>query len=218
MTSRKHLATSTLGLTLAAMLYLGVAANAGAAEATPPAAAAKQPIGEVLELDEIVVRGTSLRDAIADAEDNFFVLFNKVNKDDDFDTNCVYVTLDSLSSIRSRMCVPGFYADALADQVYFQQSCLSDTMTDDEGNETVFDAVGCYTPPSPQAVLGERAREYANHMLRVIRTDPKLQSLAGNLDDLYYELLDVQKQYLKVKSASQTEKAPAAPAEGPRIQ
>jgi hypothetical protein len=207
MISRKHLATSTLGLT----------ASAGAAEAAPPAAGAKPPIAEVLELDEIVVRGTSLRDLIADAEDVFFQAFNKANKDDDFDTSCVYVTMNSSDGIKSRVCIPGFYADALADQLYFQQQCLTETQEDEDGNEIQFAATACYTPPPPQAILTERAREYANHMLRVIRSDPSLQNMAGKLDDLYYELLDVQKQYLKVKSAGAPDRAPAAPVEGPRI-
>ncbi len=221
MTNRTHLGTRTLSLTLAAMLSLGMATCARAAEAAAPAAApaeqAKPPIEEVQELDEIVVRGKTLRDLIADAEDVFFQAFNKSNKDDDFDTSCVYVTLDSTSSIKSRMCIPGFYADALADQVYFQQSCLTETMEDDEGNKTEFAGTSCYTPPSPQAVLAERGKEYANHMMRVIRSDPKLGDMAGRLDELYYELLDVQKQYMKVKGIAIPDNTPAKPAEGPRV-
>src|SRR5262245_12192161 len=90
MTSRMHLATRTFSLTLAAMLSLGMATSAAAAEAAAPAEQAKAPIEQVQELDEIVVRGTALRDLIADAEDEFFQAFNKANKDDDFDTSCVY--------------------------------------------------------------------------------------------------------------------------------
>ena len=55
-------------------------------------------------------------------------------------------------------------------------------------------------------------------MLRVIRTDPKLGDMAGNLDKLYFELLGVQRQYLRVKGITAApEKDAAKPAEGPRV-
>jgi hypothetical protein len=190
--------------------------TAGAADAAPAAGAAAPPAGELQELDEILVRGTSLRERIADAEDEFFQLYNKINKNDDYDASCVYVNTDSLSKIKSRMCIPGFYADALADQVYFMMQCQSDTVTDNEGNTTEYAAMACFTPPSPQVVLTQRAKDYANNMMKVINSDPRLQKMAGGLDDMYHELVGIQTQYLKIKASTMSDRKPAAPVEGPR--
>jgi hypothetical protein len=211
MTRRMHLATRTLSLTLAALLSLGAAGHVAAADAdaTTTGAAPEKPITEVTELDEIMVRGTNLRDLIAEAEDEFFRAFNTANKDDDFDTSCVDIPLDGNTRIKSRACIPGFYADAMADQVYFMQACQPDREVDREGNVTEYAATACYLPPTPQAVLTERAKEYANHMLRVIRSDANLQRMAGRLDELYYDLLDVQRQYVKVKTSADSSPAPA---------
>lgn len=188
--------TRTLGLICVFTLCAGTGTVAAAAEAAP--AAAEPPITEIQDLEDILVRGKRLRDAIADAEDEFFALYNRINKDDDYSTSCVNLTLDPDSRITSRMCIPGFMADALADQVYFQQQCQSPGR-DEDGNE--FPPPPCYTPPPPQLVLTERGRDYANNLMKVIKTDLNLQRLAGDLDDLYYELQGVQVQYLKVKAA-----------------
>jgi septum formation topological specificity factor MinE len=199
MTRRTRIITRTLCLTLSAVLSAGIFTTASAAGAPPAAAptAADPSIDQVQELDEIMVRGKRLRDAIADAEDDFFALYNKLNKDDDYSTSCVYVNLDPDSQIKSRMCIPGFMADALADQVYFQQQCQSSGQ-DENGND--YPPPPCYTPPPPQVVLTQRSKDYANNMLKVIRTDERLGKMAGNLDNLYMELLQVQQQYVKAKS------------------
>ena len=194
MTRRMHLVTVTLGLAVATTLSIGISTPARAAEAAP---AASVPITQVQELDEILVRGKNIRDAIADAEDEFFLLYNKLNKDDDYSTSCIYVNTDTDTQIKSRLCIPGFLADALADQVYFQQQCQSPGQ-DEEGND--YPPPPCYSPPPPQLVLMERSKDYANNLMKVIKTDLNLQRMAGNLDKLYYELLGVQQQYIKVKT------------------
>ncbi len=200
MTCRMHFATRIFCLAFATFFSIGLASTASAADAAPAskAPAAAVPIAQVQELEEILVRGKSIRDAIADAEDEFFALYNKVNKDDDYSTSCIYVNTDTDTQIKSRMCIPGFLADALADQVYFQQQCQSPGQ-DEEGND--YPPPPCYTPPPPQLVLMERSKDYANNLMKVIKTDLNLQRMAGNLDKLYYELLAVQQQYIKVKTA-----------------
>jgi hypothetical protein len=209
--------TRILSLALAAIAACGTGgAMAADAPSTPAPAAAAAPESELQELDEILVRGSSLRERIADAEDAFFQVYNKINKNDDYDASCVYVNTDSLSKIKSRMCIPGFYADALADQVYFMTQCQSDSVTDDDGNTTEYAAVACFTPPPPQVVLTQRAKDYANNMMKVINSDPRLQKMAGNLDDMYHELVGIQTQYLKIKASTMSDRAPAKPVDGPR--
>jgi hypothetical protein len=210
-----HIATRNFCLALAVLVSFGSGAVL-AQEAAPAAAAEATPPAGPEELEEILVQGTSLRERIADAEDEFFQLYNKLNKNDDYDSSCVYVNTDSLSKIKSRFCIPGFYADALADQVYFMMQCQSDKEVDADGNATEYAAVACFTPPAPQVVLTQRARDYANNLLKVINTDPRLQKMAGNLDDLYHDLVGVQTRYLKIKAASASDRAPAKPVEGPR--
>jgi hypothetical protein len=152
----------------------------------------------VQELEEILVRGKRLRELIAEAEDDFFALYNRLNKDDDYSTSCIYVNTDTDTQIRSRLCIPGFMADALADQVYFQEQCQSPGQ-DEEGND--YPPPPCYTPPPPQLVLMERSAQYANNLMKVIKSDDRLGSMAGNLDDLYRELVGIQQQYIRVKTA-----------------
>jgi hypothetical protein len=115
-------------LILATMLSFAMAPALFAADAAPPAPAAASPAPTLPdeELDQVVVRGENLLKAIADAEDNFYDLFNKVNTDDDYDTSCVYLNLEPenpTSGIKSRVCLPGFMKDAIADWAPFQARC-----------------------------------------------------------------------------------------------
>jgi hypothetical protein len=210
-----NVAMKAFCLALCLTLSARMATTASAADAAPAAAgaAAPPPINQVQELDEILVRGKRLRDAIADAEVDLFALYKIINKVDDYITSCIYINLDPDPEIKSRMCIPGFMADALADQVYFAQQCQSPGR-DENGNDVP--PPPCYTPPPPQLVLTQRAKDYANNMLKIIRTDDRLGKMAGNLDGLYMELLQVQQQYIKVKGAEGQSKESADPAQGSR--
>jgi len=193
-------------LTLTALLSIAAATGTYAADSGAPnatAASGSEPAAQ--ELDEIMVRGTRVREAIATAEDQFFVLYNSMNKDDDYSASCVFIPLGD-TQIRSHICIPGFMADAMADQVYFSEQCRASARD--------LAAAPCYTPPTPQDVLTERSRSYANNLMKVIRTDERLGRMAGNLDNLYHELASIQQQYVKVR----TERGPARPSQGPRIQ
>lgn len=113
-------------MTLAAVL--SVASLAAAAQEAAPAAVAgqsAQPVEELLELDEVVVRGERLRDIIVKAEDEFYKLYNQLNKDDKYDVSCPHLNLsaDSGSRINTRLCLPGFVADAIADYAVYKVSC-----------------------------------------------------------------------------------------------
>jgi hypothetical protein len=225
MTSRMHRVMKSLWVTVASTLAVGTAVVAQGEDAAPPAApptaatAAAAPSSDAAlpELTEIEVHGKRLRIAISDAQDDFFALYNKLNKDHDYDTSCVNVPLNADTQITQRMCIPGFYADALADQVYFQEECKAPaSQTDDQGNTIDFSPPPCYTPPAPQLVLVSRAQAYANNLMKVIKSDPRLEEKAGHLDDLYRELYTVQQQYVKAKAADLAAKPTAKPTLGPR--
>ena len=193
-------------LSITTLLAIGATTGTWAAEGAAASVPAASGNGQaVAELDEIMVRGSRIREAIAAAEDEFFVLYNTLNKDDDYSASCVFIPLGD-TQIRSHLCIPGFMADAMADQVYFAEQCR--ISAGDVG------AAPCYTPPTPQEVLTERSRGYANNLMKVIRSDARLGQMAGNLDNLYHELVSIQQQYFKVKA----ERGPARPSQGPRAQ
>ena len=104
---------------IAALLCMAAATGTYAAEEDAASATDSQ---QVQELDQIMVRGTRVREAIANAEDEFFALYNTVNKDDDYSASCVFIPLGD-TQIRSHICIPGFMADAMADQLYFADQC-----------------------------------------------------------------------------------------------
>jgi hypothetical protein len=151
-----HLNTSALGLLLAATLPL-IPATSSAAE--PASIEASAPASDALqELEEILVRGEKLKNLITDAEDEFFDLFNDVNTDDDYDTSCVYLNLDTegASLIKSRVCIPGFVADAIA-QSFVSKSECSDFATFDgnfDGRISWDEATGAARIESDAAALG----------------------------------------------------------------
>jgi hypothetical protein len=91
-----------------------------------PAAEPLPPVEGAQDIDEVVVRGKNLALAIADAEDRFFKLFNELNKDDRYDNHCSYQNIDPDnpgSGIQSRVCIPGFVVDAMADWAVWRVKC-----------------------------------------------------------------------------------------------
>src|SRR5690606_37366877 len=96
-------------------------ASLGFAFALAGTAAAVQTTGDeapgsdapMVELDEVWVHGKSLARRIEQAEDDFFRLYNALNRDDRFDVHCGAVALHAGSMIMRRTCMPGFVADRL---------------------------------------------------------------------------------------------------------
>jgi hypothetical protein len=114
-------------LKLAVLLLLAPAWIA-AQEAVPAAVEAATPQSEeeqLRELDEVVVRGERLAEAIVRAENEFYKLYNSVNRDDKYDVNCPFLNIDNDrgSRLNTRICMPGFLADAIADTVQFKVAC-----------------------------------------------------------------------------------------------
>ncbi len=118
--------TSCLKLAAAFFIVTGVAAPAVAAEPGAPASPlpTKWTVGEIPpgtpgldDLDEVMVRGKRAAIMIADLEDEYYELYNKLNKDDRYDVHCLYTNTDPDnpgSSLLSRICIPGFVADAMS--------------------------------------------------------------------------------------------------------
>jgi hypothetical protein len=91
-----------------------------------PAAQPPQAVEDTQEIDEVVVRSKRVALAIADAEDEFYKLFNELNKDDRYDNHCSYLNIDPDnpgSGIQSRVCIPGFVADAMVDWAEWRVKC-----------------------------------------------------------------------------------------------
>lgn len=103
------------------MLLLMVFAIAMAAAGQHAQAAAKEE--ELDELEEVVVQGKNIAEEIVKAETEYYALFNDLNKDDRYDTHCVFLKLETGSSMESRVCIPGFVADAMADWAPFKARC-----------------------------------------------------------------------------------------------
>jgi hypothetical protein len=177
----------------------GLLAAAGAAQAATPAGTpAAPPIEEMMELDEVVVHGTRLAERIEKAEDRFFKLYNELNKDDDFDINCASLPLDGDTRIESRFCTPSFFANALADMVVWNERCRGSE--DAEGN--YIPPPPCYTPPAAELVLASRSGELTSNVMNVIRNNPQLGDMAGELDQLHMERTRLARRYLQIKTAN----------------
>lgn len=113
---------------LAALLpALALPASATAAVDTAPAVAAAAPAEEeAIVLDEVLVRGKRLEQRIVEAENEFYKLYNQLNKNDKYDMSCPELNIDPdnrNSRITTRVCLPGFVADAMVDWTLFKVRC-----------------------------------------------------------------------------------------------
>lgn len=221
MNSTIRLATRQLALALAAMLPFAMAGTTAAAEA--PAPTTSPDAGEPLQqLDEILVRGQRLSVEIADAEDQFYLLYNRLNKKPAYEMSCGQRSINPGSRITTRLCVPGFIADRYSysamspvpvSLAFPASSCSSDF-------GSTFSTGGyCnhsgYIEPSPQAVLMERSNAWYQHMMKVIRSDARLSEMAGRLDVLHAEMKSVKHRYVDLTDAR--DRRPVKPNRGPRF-
>jgi hypothetical protein len=168
------------------------------AAVVPPALATEKPAEQLEELDEVIVTGGRLYDRIVKAEDKFFKLYNELNEEDDFDTNCANVIIDSDSRIEQRFCMPSFFADAKAEQVRLSQYCLSLQEKDEEGVVTSNGV--CYEPPSADQLFFHRREDYVNNMLKVINSDPDLKQVAAEVEALHRERAQYENRYQELRA------------------
>jgi hypothetical protein len=96
-----------------------------AATGASPALVTRWQVGDIPEgtadldeLDEVLVRADRAAIVIADLEDEYYKLYNKLNKDNNYDVHCSYLNTDPDnpdSRLRSRVCMPEFLTDAMVD-------------------------------------------------------------------------------------------------------
>jgi hypothetical protein len=211
-------------LILAAALSLA-ATGASAADAQPtpaaPIAAISQPAQED-ELEEVFVRGKRLADVIEDAEDEFFDLYNKLNRDHNYDVHCGYMQLDRGSLAMTRTCVPGFivynHYDLAGQPVRQCSSTSTPEITGTAPNygsgTAAYYYAGCTWAPLPPVELlaMEHRLKYEKNVLRVIGSDARLLSMAGKLAGLYNEMSTVQNRYVSIKGPGQPVRSRERPA------
>ncbi len=202
----------SLAATLAAMTA-GVCAAADAADTTAP-----QAIEEIQDLDEIWVRGKHLSEVIEDAEDDFFKLYNKLNKDQKYDVYCGVMALNSSSMIMIRKCVPGF----IVNNSYGYQTNTVNLSSSGLGSscESVsrdavhfcgnvgfgYQPLPQYAPPSPQLLAMAQGPAYARNVLKVVTSDPRLLEMVGSLGELYAEMELTQQHYVKVRKSTEPDR------------
>jgi len=113
----------SLCITLTVLLAAGVSGVAAAADSS--AFPTRWTVGDIPpgtpgldELDEVLIRGQKAAIAIADLEDDYYKRYNKLNKNNNYDVHCSYINTDPDnpgSALRSRICMPEFVIDAMAD-------------------------------------------------------------------------------------------------------
>jgi hypothetical protein len=181
-----------------------VAETPAVAPVVPPAMATEKPAEQIDELEEVVVIGGRLYDRIVKAEDKLFKLYNELNEEDDFDTNCANVPIDRDSRLEQRFCMPVFFADAKAEQVRLSQYCLSLQEKDEEG---VVIANGvCYEPPSAEQLFFHRRSDYVDNMLKVINSNPDLVKLAQEVEALHRERAQHENRFEQLRAIKVSER------------
>jgi hypothetical protein len=189
---------------LAQRPVIPLAETPAVAPVVPPSMATEKPAEQIDELDEVVVIGGRLYDRIVKAEDKLFKLYNELNEDDDFDTNCANVPIDRDTRLEQRFCMPAFFADAKAEQVRLSQYCLSLQAKDDEGN--VLSEGACYEPPSAEQLFFHRRDDYVDNMLKVINSDPDLAKLAQEVEALHRERAQHENRYEQLRAIKVSER------------
>lgn len=211
MSRRMHGATVFLFMTFAAILLPATAADAGAAELpAAPATRAQQ----LQELDEIWVRGKRLSEVIEDAEDEFFELYNKINRNHDYDVFCGYMNLSRASLAMTRTCMPGFYVYNyldLAGRAVPSCSSYGSTYIGGTGGFGYAEGAhyagsyyaGCtHAPmPSPELLALSHREPYRRNVMKIIGSDERLRNMATRLAGLYGEMEVEQGRYVGIKDA-----------------
>jgi hypothetical protein len=227
MIRRMRFGSTNLFAALAATLCLGMSTGASAAiepANDSPNPDARKPLEQLEQLAEIRVRGRSLARTIADAEDDFFALYNKLNKVEDFDVLCGHMSVSG-SLIMKRACVPAFLGSYAANPILrwpgMPTGCggwsRSGTVAYYEGNSTqiVYEGTGsCFSPPafsapssfpvgpSIDAVAMNKRGAYVANVLKVINSDARLVAKVHHLDTLYQEMELTKSRFIKVRSVT----------------
>jgi hypothetical protein len=201
----KSRATRALCFSLASLLFMAMA-QAASADRTggdaprAPAPASSPPDEKLQQLEEIWVHGKRLAHRIEDAEDEFFPLYNKANKNHDFDIHCGYAYLRPDTMIMGRACTTNLFSRYDPPPRIFWGPCVSLGYPGVAYAAVIscLDSSG-YEPLSIEFILMARGEDIRKNMLKVISSDPALMERAAHLGDLYLELSSVQNRYRTAK-------------------
>lgn len=171
--------------------------------------AAQQTSDGIQELEEVRVHGKRIVDQIAAAEDRFFPLFNKLNKNHEYDIKCNDVRLNPESMIMSRICIPEFFSHYVPPPSISAGTCSGASYNDSVGTCVG----GGYEPPSAAFIIMARSVDLEKNMRKTIDSDPRLKQMADHLGGLYYEMRSVQDRFQAIKAAN---RKPVVPYKGPR--
>lgn len=166
-----------------------LAVMAGFATVLPAATVPQPGPGSALpeqELDEVFVRGTpmwKLRQAILDAEEQFYALYNELNGEGDFDVHC-RMEAPLGTRINRRVCRVAFFEEA---EARFAQAMFTGVPELD-----------------PELVFLSRRDEYHRHALAVINGDRRLLRLVRERERLQRELdAEYRKRFRKARQAGE---------------
>lgn len=182
------------------------------------------PVEELTELEEVRVRGKLVANAVITVENRVFRLYNKLNKNNRFDVHCMDMRLNPDSLALQRTCLPefvGYYPAATQVGIggyYIPPPPFShDTSMSSYGGSTFSyysPPMSTFTafppaPPIPAASVISSAQrtEYADNVLRVIRSDPQLLEMATELVGMYQEMDRVQAHFVKLRLERQADQA-----------
>jgi hypothetical protein len=243
-------AMRTFGPAVAAIASALLANGVRAAEApvsadVNPPGAAPNPVEQIETLDEVWVYGKRLSREIEAAEDDFFVLYNKLNKDSQYDVHCGRMALNRGSMLMVRACVPGFivynYGDGFGRVSLGSCGSFGSPSFGYYGGGNYGDGYGYYSSdyyggmgysgsacyggfssgsgvPSAALMMSKRPA-YAANVLKVVASDPRLIEKAKDLGVLYKDMELVQGHYVKIKARTpaRERKKGASPNRGPRV-
>lgn len=128
--------------------------------------AATPATGQEQVLDEVLVQGTQLwklREQMVEVEDRFYALYNKLNKDQDFDVHC-HIEAPTDRIVQERVCRIAYHENAQAIEV----KALLDE----------------HSAPPAEMVRQAREAEFEQHFLRVVNSDRRLVKLVREREAL----------------------------------
>src|SRR5690606_11055688 len=78
----------------------------------------------------------------------------------------------------------------------------------DELPEEGMSSPPAYMPPPPELVLVEGTQKWYTHTMKVIQSDPRLQEMAGKLDEMHLEMNQTRRQVAQIEGDRAASKPP----------
>ena len=133
--------------------------------------------------DEVLVHGTrlnSLKEAITDAENRFYVRYNALNKVDDYDIECD-MDAHTGTKLKQRRCFTRLQLQAKAQNAR-EVTAMFQEQDRDPADGTI-KKPGRPPNTDPQAVWLARFDDYRDNMLYLLKMNPDLRRLAREREE-----------------------------------